>query len=78
MKSRTKTTTRQVTTVLYTYQDLKDALNLPENAQIIITPPKDYDEGILIIDEGTKVEAEYEEKSSYSNDNAGPTSFTNR
>ena len=78
MKSRTKTTMRQVTTVLYTYQDLKDALNLPENAQIIITP-QDYDAGILIIrDEGTKVEAEYEEKSSYSNDNAGPTSFTNR
>lgn len=59
MKQTQRTTTKQVTSILYTHEDLITKLGLPAHAQFIVTPPKDYDEGILILNEDTGLEAEY-------------------
>ena len=59
MKTKIKTTTKQVTSVLYTHEDLLVKLGLPPDAQLIITPPEDYDEGVMILDESSQLEAEY-------------------
>ena len=66
MKTTTKTKTRSITTTLFTYKDLIDKLGLPEAAQIIVTPPKDYEEGIIILEKGTVLEVEYIEDNEYS------------
>jgi len=63
MKTMTKTKTRSVTQILFTHRDLIDKLVLPEDSQIIITPPADYESGIIILDAASVLEVEYIEDS---------------